>query len=501
MPLCGNHAVNPKFESRTIARPSDNELPHRPVGSAAGASAAVEGDLDAEKAAAPARVQGRFLTGNLMRHVAVMTLTSSFGLLAMFLVDFADLYFISQLGNDGLTAGMGFAATLMFFNSALNIGLMIAISALAARRIGSGDAEAARRILTHVALLGIGLSLPVTLAFWTFSPQIMDLFGASGTAKAAAVQYISIVMPFTPVTVIGMVCSGFLRAHGDAKRAMNTTLAMAFTNAVFDPILIFGVGLGFAGAAISTVLSIFAMAAFGLWPVLKIYGGFAPFHMHELRANLPAIWAIMIPAVLTNLATPVGGAIAFRFIAEYGAGIVAAYALIGRIIPVAFGLFFSLSGSIGPIVGQNFGAMRLDRARTAINNAVLFALGYLLLIWPLLYFAARPIAAQFNLDGEGQDLVALFALVVTPLFLFNGILYIANATFNNLDKPRWATWINWARNTIGVIPFAWIGAHYYGAAGVVVGPAIGGVLFGLAAYWMALRLVTREHAAHVLAKG
>ena len=457
--------------------------------------------MEAEGNAAPdkpAAQQGRFLTGNLMKHVAVMTLTSSFGLLAMFLVDFADLYFNSQLGDDGLTAGMGFAATLMFFNSALNIGLMIVISALASRRIGSGNPEAARRILTHVMLIGIALCIPVTLAFWTLSPQIMDLFGATGTAKDAAVKYITIVMPFTPVTVVGMVCSGFLRAHGDAKRAMNTTLAMAFTNAIFDPILIFGVGLGFAGAAISTVLSIFAMAAFGLWPVLKIYGGFAPFHMHEFKSNLPAIFGIMIPAVLTNLATPVGGAIALAYIAGYGENIVAAYALIGRIIPVAFGLFFSLSGSIGPIVGQNFGALRLDRARTAINNAVQFALGYLLIIWPLLYFAARPLAALFNLDSEGQDLVALFALVVTPLFLFNGILYIANATFNNLDRPRWATWLNWGRNTIGVLPFAYFGAKYYGAAGVVVGPAIGAVFFGVLAYWMALRLVTREHALQAL---
>ncbi|WP_164116369.1 MATE family efflux transporter [Sphingorhabdus sp. Alg239-R122] len=471
-------------------------MPHAPIGSATGASeAGMDSELGHDEDNAANSKQARFLTGNLMHHVAVMTLTSSFGLLAMFLVDFADLYFISQLGDDALTAGMGFAATLLFFNSALNIGLMIAISALAARRIGSGDAEAARALLTHIALLGVGLSIPVTIAFWVFSPQIMDLFGASGAAKDAAVQYIRIVMPFTPITVLGMVCSGFLRAHGDAKRAMNTTLAMAFTNGIFDPILIFGVGLGFAGAAYSTVLSIFAMAAFGLWPVLRIYGGFAPFRKEEFQANLPAIWDIMIPAVLTNLATPVGGAISFRFIAEYGAAIVAAYALIGRIIPVAFGLFFSLSGAIGPIVGQNFGAMRLDRARTAINNAVLFAAGYLLIIWPLLYLFARPIAAQFNLSEQGQDLVALFGLVVTPLFLFNGILYIANATFNNLDRPRWATWLNWGRNTIGVLPFAWAGSHYYGAEGVLVGPAIGGVLFGLLAYWMALQLVTRQHAA------
>ena len=95
-------------------------------------------------AAVPAAAAGRpggakFLTGSLMRHVAVMTLTSSIGLLALFVVDFVNLFFISRLGDPALTAGIGFASTLLFLNSSLNIGLMITISALAARRIGMGQ--------------------------------------------------------------------------------------------------------------------------------------------------------------------------------------------------------------------------------------------------------------------------------------------------------------------------------------------------------------------------
>lgn len=77
-----------------------------------------------------------FLTGSPMRHIAVMTLTASIGLLTMFIVDFVDLLYIAQLGDSALTAAMGFAATILFFGTAFNIGLMIAASALAARKIG-----------------------------------------------------------------------------------------------------------------------------------------------------------------------------------------------------------------------------------------------------------------------------------------------------------------------------------------------------------------------------
>ncbi|MEM1132834.1 MAG: MATE family efflux transporter [Pseudomonadota bacterium] len=424
-----------------------------------------------------------------MNHVAVMTLTSSFGLLAMFLVDFLDLFFIAQLGDPALTAAMGFAATLLFFNSALNIGLMITISALAAKSIGMGRGEKANVLFTHVMLLGVALSLPLALIFWVFAPGFMDLIGATGTAREAAIQYIRIVAPFSPVTVTGMICSGFLRAHGDARRAMNVTLAMAATNAIFDPLLMFGLDFGFAGAAYATVLATFAMAISGFWPVLRLYGGFAPFNKEHFMADLAPIREIMGPAVLTNLATPVGGFLTFRFLAEYNETVIASYAVIGRIVPVAFCLLFSLSGAIGPIVGQNYGARNYARVREAIRSAVIFATGYTLLIWPVLYFASPLTATLFDLDSEGLILLQVFGGIVAPLFLFNGILYISNAAFNNLERPRWSTWLNWGRNTLGILPFLVIGDWLAGAAGVIAAPAIGGIIFGMMGYVLAMRLV------------
>lgn len=431
-----------------------------------------------------------------MRHVAVMTLTSSVGLLAMFLVDFANLFFISQLGDPSLTAGIGFASTLLFLNSSLNIGLMITISALAARRIGMGRSESTRALLGEVLLLGVVLAVVIATVFWIFAPQWVELMGASGRARDAAVSYIRIVAPFGPITVVGMVCSGLLRAYGDARRAMNTTLAMAAGNAVFDPLLIFGLGWGFVGAAWATVISIMLMAAVGIAPILKHYGGFTLPTRASFAANMVDIRKIMVPAVLTNLATPVGGIITFRFIADYGEASVASYAVIGRIIPLAFCLLFSLSGSIGPIIGQNYGAGQIDRVRGTIDRAVLFAAGFTILIWPLLILGSDAIGAIFDLPVGGMDLVHTFAWIVVPLFFFNGLLFIANASFNNLDRANWSTWTNWGRNTLGVLPFAIAGSALGGAPGVLAGQAIGGVFFGLGAYWL-VHLRLRQIAAKV----
>ena len=437
-----------------------------------------------------------FLTGSPMRHITVMTLTASVGLLTMFIVDFVDLLYIAQLGDSALTAAMGFAATILFFGTAFNIGLMIATSALASRRIGRGEADYARRYLTNILVLSMMLIIPLAMIFFVFAPQILDLAGASGTVKDAAIGYIRIVSPFMPFSVAAMVCSGFLRAHGAATRAMNVTLSMGITNAVLDPILIFGLDLGVNGAAMATSCAAMVSAMVAIFPIIKLYGGFEKLHRDWFHEDIKPVFAILLPAILTNVATPVGGFISYRYISGYSDEVVAAFAVMGRIVPVAFCLLFSLSGAIGPIIGQNFGALKFDRIRLTIKQAMGFALGYTLLIWPVLYLLNDPISDLFNLQAQGRHLFWLFATVLTPLFFFNGMLFIANAACNNLERPRWSMIMNWARNTLGLIPFLWLGDKLYGLDGVVIGPGIGGILFGIIGYAVARNLVTRQEAEH-----
>ena len=425
-----------------------------------------------------------------------MSLTASIGLLTMFIVDFADLLYIAQLADSALTAAMGFAATVLFFGTAFHIGLMIATSALASRHIGQGDPERARRYLTNILVLSTMLMVPLALIFFLFAPDILELAGADGTANAAATGYIRIVAPFMPFSVAAMVCSGFLRAHGAARRAMNVTLSMGITNAILDPIFIFGFDWGINGAAVASAVAAVVSALFAIWPIIKSYGGFERFHLPGFQQDIRSILAILVPAVLTNVATPVGGFISYRFIADYSDDVIAGFAVVSRVMPVAFCLLFSLSGAVGPIIGQNFGAGQFARVRTTIKQATLFAFAYTLAIWPLLYFLHSPISDAFHLTGEGRHVFWLFSAILTPLFFFNGMLFISNAACNNLGHPTWSTAMNWLRNTLGLIPFLWFGREYFGLDGIVIAPAFGGVIFGIIGYSLSLYLVSlRESRA------
>lgn len=85
--------------------------------------------------------QAVFLKGSLLRHITVMSLTASVGLMAVFVVDFVDMIFISMLGKGELAAAVGYAGAILFFISSFGIGVAIAAGALVAKSLGAGDEE------------------------------------------------------------------------------------------------------------------------------------------------------------------------------------------------------------------------------------------------------------------------------------------------------------------------------------------------------------------------
>src|SRR5262245_26169577 len=193
--------------------------------------------------AAPSHT-AKFVTGSTMRHVVVMTATGSIGLVAIFLVDALNLFYISLLGVQSLTAAVGFAATLLFFTISFAIGLTIATSAVVSRTLGRGDRPSAARLggasLVYMALL----SGAITLLVWPLLSHVLLLLGATGETLELSARFLRIVMPSTPIVSLGMGTTGILRGVGDAKRAMYVTLGAGIAAAIFDPILIFGLKLG-----------------------------------------------------------------------------------------------------------------------------------------------------------------------------------------------------------------------------------------------------------------
>lgn len=446
--------------------------------------------------AAPA-TQAKFVEGNLFRHITVMALTSSVGLMAIFAVDLVNIVFISMLGQEEFTAAIGYAGAILFFTTSFGIGLAIAVSALVARAVGQRDLRLARQKATNGLIIGIVFGVVFSAIIWMFLPQIVTLLGATGRTHDLTVHFLRIVTPAQPFLMVGMIGGAILRSHGDATRAMAATLWGALANAILDPILIFGLDLDLTGAAIASVVSRIVIAGVALLPIIKYHGGFDRPSRAGLTADLPVVFAIAGPAILTQVATPVGQAIITRMVSDFGPAAVAGIAISGRLTPVALGIIFALSGAIGPIIGQNYGAGRIDRVRRAFLDGLLFTGIVIVAVSALLFTLRAPIADLFNAQGLTRDLVYLFCGPICLLFFFNGAIFVANAACNNLGKPFTSTLINWGRHTLGTVPFAlWLGG-LYGAQGIVLGQAVGGILFGILAVWLALRIIDQAEPRSV----
>jgi len=445
--------------------------------------------------------QAVFVSGSTLRHVAVMTSTASVGLIAIFVVDFLSLLYVSRRGRPAATAGVGYATIVLYLMISFNVGLMIAVTALTARALGAGDREGARRIagstLTVQAIAGLALSFVML----PLLPWLLPKLGAHGESLAVATSFLWITLPSNALMALGMGLSGVLRAVGDAKRAMYVTLAGGIVTAALDPLLIFGLGLGPDGAAWATVLSRVVFLAVGFHGALRVHRMIARPTLAALRRDARPTFAIAAPAIMTNLANPIANACFFGIIARFGDQVIAASAIIDRLVPVAFGVLFALSGAVGPILAQNWGAQRYDRMRQALTDSVSFAAAYVAVAGVLLALLRHQISALFGTSGETAELVAFFGLIAGPMWLFVGALFVANSAFNNLGMPFYSTLFSWGRATLGTVPLAWLGAQYAGPKGALAGAALGAVLFGIAALVTAYRGIARlERSAQMAAR-
>lgn len=438
------------------------------------------------KAASP-----HFVTGSLLRHILVMTGTGTLGLMAIFIGELANVIFLSWLSDEAIVAAIGYASSILFFTTSIGIGLSIAATALVAPAVGLGDHKRYLR-LTSSALIFSGIISSFLAAFvWLLVPSLLLLLGASLQSKNLAQDYLEILIPFLPPLAVSMTATGILRSVGDAKRAMLVTVLGAFINISLDPVLIFFCNLGIHGAAIASGIARLGMLFYALYSIVKFHNKFVRPSFNSLIEDWFALSSIAFPAILTNIATPVGNAYVTFVTANYGDSAVAAWAIIGRIIPVAFGFIYALSGSIGPIIGQNYGAQERNRLIEAFTLSLAINAVYVLIVWFILLLGSESIVHLFKATEKSATLILFFCQNLSPLFVFLGFLFVANAAFNTLGYAHLSTLLNWGRATIGTVPFVEIGSRLWGAEGILFGNMIGGICFGAGGVWLSYRIMSR----------
>ncbi len=433
----------------------------------------------------------KFVRGSLLRHILVMMSTSAVGISAMYIGDLASIYFLSLLEDQSIVAAMSYASPLVVLMLFIGVGLGIATTALVSPALGAGRFVRARRLCANALLWAFVVACVLSVFLWVLVPSALGLLGAEGRTLNLASDYLRLMIIAFPAIAVGVAATAVLRSAGDARRAMTVMLVGAGINILLDPLFIFSFELGIQGAAIAAVIARFIVVGVCLYFVVRVHNLLGRPKLRSWLSDARPLAIVALPAIATNIATPVANAYTTSVISEFGEGAVAGWGIIGRIIPIAFAAVFALSAAVGPIIGQNYGAHNYDRMRKTLRLSLLVTAGFTVFAWFVLAMGADVIVRQFRATGEAADLIKFFCQWLSPLFVFSGALFVSNAIFNTLGRPHIATALNWTRTTIGTVPFVLVGAHYLGAQGVLMGYMVGSIFIGAVAAILCERYLAR----------
>jgi len=398
--------------------------------------------------------------------------------------------FIGQLGTDQLAAvTFTFPVTMMLTSVAL--GISIGTSSVIARRVGARDWDAVRRLSSHgLGLVLVSLSLLSLIGMLTIRPTFSAL-GASGATLGHIETYLSIYYPGTVLFTVTMVAGSVMRATGEARIPGLVMTAGAIVNLALDPLLIFGLfglpRLELAGAAVAMVISRLVMATVLAYYVVARQKLIVP--LREWRTGLSVsvrdILHVGLPATATQLIGPVSAAIIVRLVAGHGEAVVAGFGVAGRIEAVAVMLLFALSGSIGPFVGQNWGAGARDRVEEGMRVAYRFCLAWGAFVCLGLWASGGLLVPLVDSNPVVIEVARYYLAVVPISYGLWGMLMMASAAFNSLGKPIPSTIMAATRMFVLNVPLAMLGNHWFGYLGIFVATAATNAITGLWAYaWL-----------------
>jgi putative MATE family efflux protein len=434
-----------------------------------------------------ASTNARLTTGPVGRQMIGMTVPVLFGILMMMSQAFVDAYFIGRVGDAELAA-LGFAFPILLIVSSVAIGLGAGTSSVVARAIGANNHHRAKRLVTDSLILSFFITVVVcAVGFVTIDP-LFRLLGAPQSMLPLIAGYMHILYVGVPFVVVGMVGMSSMRATGDTRLPSMLMVLIAIINVILDPILIFGLGpapeMGLNGAAMAALIARGTIFV-GMLYFLRVRFDMLSFRrakLAELKTSWGDILHVGIPAAGTNVIIPIALAVITAMLARYGPEAVAGFGVASRIEALMLVMFYALSATIGPFVGQNLSAGKPERIFRALRLSTGFCLVAGLLIAGILAVMSKMLPALFSDNPAVTDVTTLFLLVAPIGYGTYGMVMVMNASFNGMGKPMPAVFISVARMAVVYVPLAFLLDHWYGIAGIFAAYTVTNIFSGILAY-------------------
>lgn len=391
------------------------------------------------------------------------------GMLINALYNLADTYFVGGLG----TEPMG-AVTVAYPLGQIVVGLGLLFgngaAAYLSRLLGQGDRETADKVSSTALYSGIMSGAAVILCIVIFLKPVLRQLGAMESVMPYAVTYTGIYIVFSIFNVFNVTMNNIVSSEGAAKTAMCALMAGAVLNVLLDPLFIYGLNLGVAGAAAATAVSQIVSASVYLVYIFRKKSIFT-FSVKECcfsREIMAEILKIGVPTLLFQILSSLSAAMINDAAREYGSSALAAMGPVTKIMSVGSLVVFGFLKGFQPIAGFSYGAKKYRRLREAIRTSVIWSTVFCTVFGVLVFLFSDGIIAKFTRDDMEMIRIGSAALRANGLsFLFFGFHTVYCFLFLVMGRAKEGCILGACRQGICFIPLILVLPGFLGLSGVI----------------------------------
>jgi putative MATE family efflux protein len=438
------------------------------------------------------------LTGDPKTAVWKLSVPMMAAMLLMSLYNLVNAIWVAGLGPDALAA-VGFMTPVFMIFIGLGNGLGAGVSSAIARKIGAGNRDGADSAAMNGLVISLALALILTVPLIISAEPIAVLFGAGSVAPLAA-QYGRVIFTGSIFILFTNIAYSILRGEGDTRRTMYAMAGSSVLNAALDPVLIYGAGLGVAGAALATVISLAAVTGILLYWFFGKKDTYISFSVRGfspeketvtdiLRVGLPASLEYVFMSILSIIVN-------ITLVIVAGTDAVAVYTSGWRLVMFAVIPELAISTTLVAIVGASFGSRNYQKLQDAHGYALRLGLVIAVGMTVLVLLFAPQIAYLFTYTEASASLapdIAAFLRVISLVFLALPLGLMSVAVFQGTGKGLTSLSLNILRNLAFVVVFVWLFALVfgYGETGVWFGIVLGNIIGGAVSFLWARLYITR----------
>lgn len=329
-----------------------------------------------------------------------MLLTASYNII--------DGVWIAGLGQEAI-AGIGFITPIFMILNGVSVGLGSGATSSISRFVGAKNHKKASQSAAHSLLIFLIASVVLTIVLLILQEPLLKLYGASGESLAQGIKYGTPLFLGLFAFIFANGASGILRGEGDMKRAMYAVVVSVILNAILDPICIYILGWGSAGAAIATILSSICSAIVILYWILVKKDTYVDVNLGEFKFDFSIakdILKVGIPASMDMLVMSIAMSLYMIFISsiagEFG---IASFTSGQRLYLFAIMPLTAIGTAVTAVVGSSFGAKNGEYISRAHKFGAKFGIIFGTCVTLILVVFATQLSTIFAYTAETAHLV------------------------------------------------------------------------------------------------